>query len=523
MNTTDRHSPRLTGRAAIGASATSGLALGLTQPGGHLGPLSLVCLVPLLGAFHARRGSERLLLGGLAGAIGTAVSVGGTGSVALASYFDLGGVALGLAWLLSLLVLGALPVALFSLLVGDPTRTDSRPAFIGVGSAWVLGEAFRQALFPGAWLSLANSLTTTPELLQSASLVGPLGVSFWIAGANGLIHRAAIGPRRRPPISGLLVLVTALGSHAVWSSLADGPAGTVRVAGESGPAPGAIRVALVQSGLDSRDRDAIRSDRESRNRLVRLTRSAGPVDLVVWPESSFRSVWPFNHPLLEEAPLGISFGHLLFGAPWVESRPARDALGVAGILVDADLRLRARHQKSRLLPFAETPRLRRFPGLLAKPDMAAYSAAEDAHPLDLGIAHPGVLLCYEILFPDLARELVGDGADLLVNLSNESWLGSGTHGPDQMLAASVLRAIEERRPVLRSTTVGITAAIDAHGRIPARLPRSGEGVLVVDVVPEHAGSGFARWGHAPVGLIVFAWLVFRSIRTLARHRSRQRA
>ncbi|HEB90348.1 MAG TPA: apolipoprotein N-acyltransferase, partial [Deltaproteobacteria bacterium] len=119
--------------------------------------------------------------------------------------------------------------------------------------------------------------------------------------------------------------------------------------------------------------------------------------------------------------------------------------------------------------------------------------------------------------------LVGDGADLLVNLSNESWLGSGTHGPDQMLAASVLRAIEERRPVLRSTTVGITAAIDAHGRIPARLPRSGEGVLVVDVVPEHAGSGFARWGHAPVGLIVVAWLVFRSIRILARHRSRQRA
>ena len=74
-----------------------------------------------------------------------------------------------------------------------------------------------------------------------------------------------------------------------------------------------------------------------------------------------------------------------------------------------------------------------------------------------------------------------------------------------MLAAAILRAIEVRRPVVRSTTTGITAAIDAWGRVIARLPVKGEGFLVVDVVPGSRTSGFIRFGHLPLTLIVMGW------------------
>ena len=495
--------------AAIGASISSGLIFGLAQPGWGLWPLGFVFLVPMLGAFHARRWPRRMLLGGLAGAIGTGLSVGGSGANALEAYFGLAGFALGLAWLLALVVLGALPLAVFGLLSVDRTRLGAFSCFAGTGSAWVVGEAFRNVLFPGAWLSLSNSLTGVPALLQSASTIGHFGVAFWIAGMGALIHRFAVGPRRRGAALGLALSILVIGTQATWALRGDLRDGSLQRAKGQEPPPGSLRITLVQSGIDSRESDPIRSDRESLDRLIRLTRSAGPSDLVIWPENAFRSLWPFNHSLLTNGTPAFSFESLLFGAPWVETATSQTELGVAGILVGRDLRIRGHHRKTRLLPLAENRRLNRLLedfGTVTT-NGPGYAAATNASPLEIGETRVGVSLCYEILFSDLARDLTRSGAGILVNLSNESWLGPDTHGPDQMLAAAVLRAIEVRRPVLRSTTIGITAAIDAEGRNIAALPREGEGVLIVDVVPGKAISGFARWGHAPVILVVAAWMI----------------
>jgi apolipoprotein N-acyltransferase len=105
----------------------------------------------------------------------------------------------------------------------------------------------------------------------------------------------------------------------------------------------------------------------------------------------------------------------------------------------------------------------------------------------------GPLICYELLFANLARSLVGDGSQVLVNLSNDGWFG-GSGGAEQHLTAAVLRAIEFRRPVLRSTSDGITVAVDAAGRIAGRLPERDPGVLVVDVRPSPARTLYSRVG-----------------------------
>ena len=127
-----------------------------------------------------------------------------------------------------------------------------------------------------------------------------------------------------------------------------------------------------------------------------------------------------------------------------------------------------------------------------------------------GEAALGPLICYEMLFAGIARQLVRDGAGVLVNLSNDGYFG-GSGGAEQHLTAAVLRAIELRRPVLRATSDGITVAIDQAGREIGRLPARSPGALVVDVWPQPVLSPATRVGPA----ISWLCLLGASLLTLA--------
>ena len=101
------------------------------------------------------------------------------------------------------------------------------------------------------------------------------------------------------------------------------------------------------------------------------------------------------------------------------------------------------------------------------------------------------VICWEIVFPDLVRQFVQRGARFLVNASNEAWF-VGTAMPDQMLAISVFRAVENRTALARAANVGISAIIDPHGRIMRRA--LGEGVLAGAIPLGDAGTFYTRHG-----------------------------
>ena len=84
-------------------------------------------------------------------------------------------------------------------------------------------------------------------------------------------------------------------------------------------------------------------------------------------------------------------------------------------------------------------------------------------------ARAGILICYEVIYPALARDAVGAGADLLVNLSNDSWFDAGA-GPAQHYALARFRAVENGVALLRATNSGVSGAFDPNGREIARLP-----------------------------------------------------
>ena len=167
---------------------------------------------------------------------------------------------------------------------------------------------------------------------------------------------------------------------------------------------------------------------------------------------------------------------LLFGAPgFRRTLGGEDAFNRA-YLVSADGADRGWYDKEHLVPFGEyvppfldLPFLRPLlqgvgeflPGESTKP-LTLASASPDREPLVLG-----VLICYESIFPELARKQVAEGATLLVNISNDAWFGFSA-APMQHLSLAVLRAVEQRRWLARSTNTGISAFVDPYGSIVVR-------------------------------------------------------
>ena len=490
-------------RAALAAVA-GGIAIALCQPGYGLWPFAFVCLVPLLRAIDGQGVGRRLVVGWLAGTVAATLVTGRPVSAALVAYFDL---APPLAWLAAAAVtqlFGALPFAVFTLLAGDLRDSHRGLLPVRIGIAWAAGELVRGTLFGGLpWGHLAYGVLAFPTLLQGASLVGVLGVSVWLAACNAVL---ALG-RRRGAAAGLawvgaLTLALLGGGQAAVPQRA-GP-GSVHVA----PQPGATHVRLVQPGASPDAASGVRQAVRDVERLVALSQGAR-ADLAIWPENAVSALLPYNDQLLvraAEPPLAWT-RQLLLGAPTVDAVD-RSKLRNSVLLLDDALALRAGYDKLRLFPFSE-----RLPwpfSLLGSTGLEVAPGSELA-TLPAGEAlRLGPLVCYEILFGAHARELVGAGADVLVNLSNDSWFGT-TRALDQHQAAAILRAIEVRRPVLRSTSTGVTAAIDARGVTVAQLAAQEPGAVDVWVRPGTGRSLYARIGDAPLwaGLAWVLGLVLR--------------
>jgi apolipoprotein N-acyltransferase len=190
---------------------------------------------------------------------------------------------------------------------------------------------------------------------------------------------------------------------------------------------------------------------------------------------------------------------LLTGGMAVNSRDGIRASGATNSVyaIDGRGRILARYDKAHLVPYGEYLPMRPLLSALGLSQLAPGSLDQDAGPgprtLDLPIVGlVGFQLCYEIIF---SGEVVdrANRPNFLFNPSNDAWFGEW--GPPQHLAQARLRAVEEGLPVLRATPTGITAVIDADGRLVASLPRHRAAFLDARLPPRHPPTLFARFGN----------------------------
>lgn len=405
----------------------------------------------------------------------------------------------------------ALYLAVYPALAAGAARAFARrgslaafaPAF---GASWIVGEWLRSWVFTGyAWAPLSLALIG-PFDRPGAALVLPLLGTYALSGVLvtlAVLMLAALAAGRWVRAAALAAPVTAA---MLW------PAGAAR--------QGTLPFTLVQPNLRQEEiNDPTRYEAQFQ-RIATLTRPRGgaPRRLVLWPESAvpdylepgypqryYDETTAGGDPALTRARIGRAAGAgglVLTGAVnlAIDNRGGSPhAVGAYNsvMAVGEDGRIAGRYDKAHLVPYGEYLPMRALLEPLGLSRLVAGSLdfLSGPGPRTVGLGSwgkAGAQVCYEIVF---SGEVVDrrNRPDYIFNPSNDGWFGAW--GPPQHLAQARMRAIEEGLPVLRSTTTGISAVIDARGVVRAHLGRGIAGRIDGLVPPAGEPTLFAIFGH----------------------------
>ncbi|HKR88625.1 MAG TPA: apolipoprotein N-acyltransferase [Phenylobacterium sp.] len=349
---------------------------------------------------------------------------------------------------------------------------------------------------------------------QLAALVGVYGLS-WITVA--IASAPALWFDARPRRDRAAALAAALAALAGLYGF-----GIVRLSGAAQPSPSAPLVRVVQADIDQKQKWRPENLNQIFATYLDLTRRPGPArpDIVVWPEGALPAVVDDllapGMPYAPQLVAALSPGQtLLMGANRAEPAGGGQYRYFNSLLAfrreAARLKITGIYDKHHLVPFGEFMPLAQlatrvgFRSLVHMPD--DFTAGPPSRPLSPeGLPAVQPLICYEALFPGLTRRgpaAPGPRPAWILNISNDAWFGV-TSGPLQHLNLASYRAIEQGLPLVRSTPTGVSAVIDAYGRVlpRARLGLGAFGVIDAPLPPALKPTPYVRWGDAGFLLMV---------------------
>ena len=488
------------------------IALLLAAIGGALHPfglapfdlwwLMLPAIALLLDALWWQRPGRAFLIGWLAGTARYGVGTSWI-YVSIHEYGNAPPLLAGTMVALFSLFMGLFPALMALGFAALRVRTPAA-AVVAFAACWVLLEWTLTWLLTGfPWLFAGYALLDTPAR-GLAPVTGVFGLTLLMVLTGGLLAASAL--RRRPDrplallggtVAALWILLAALQDRA-WTR-PDGPE---------------LRVALVQGAIPQELKWLRESRQQIVDRYLSLTAPHWGTDLILWPEAALTTFVAESGVLLGELDRQADARGtaLVTGIPDYERDPA--AAGSA-VLYNSALALGAgsgAYRKQRLVPFGEyVPLEGLLRGLIEFFDLPmsrAGSGPPGQPSLRIGARSAAMAICYEIAYPDLVRDLARD-TSLLLTISNDTWFGDSI-GPEQHLQIARMRALELGRPLARATNDGVTALVDARGRLAARLARFEPGVLTGSLQPRTGATPFATTGSWPVVVLAVLLLIVAS-------------
>lgn len=344
----------------------------------------------------------------------------------------------------------AIHLGVFSLLAAIVVRTPFAVPAIAV--LWT-GIERTHGTFGFAWLALGNAGIDMPLPARLAPFVGVYGISFVFALTAATVA-LLIFSRDRRQLFWLAVIPLCL-------LLPDLPA-------PSTPAESAL---VVQPNMPEEAQWTQASAGSARDYFVKLSSDAAQrlhPRIIIWPEVP-GPIYYYRDPTFHQEATVLAQStnaYFLFGT--VAETPQGAPLNSA-VLLRPDGDLVDRYDKINLVPFGEyVPRFFSFVNRITQ-EAGDFAPGERMVVFPAGGHKLGVFICYESVFPAQVRQFVKGGATLLLNLSNDGYFGESA-AREQHLEIARMRALENRRWLLRSTNDGITAAIDPAGRVIERLP-----------------------------------------------------
>jgi apolipoprotein N-acyltransferase len=446
------------------------------------------------------------LRGALCGVIFGMVFGGGMSSWALDAsleYFALNRLVAG-AFVLGVWFLnGGLPFGILVATYGVAVRRLGAGARAPLGAwLWVGSEVLRTTLFTGMpWELLGHTQFRNLGLVQVADLGGVYAISFVIAlasiaGAEGAGE--AWGQRTR--VRRILLRRLALPAALLAATLAYGVHSRSLYAA---PASGDTRsVAIVQGNVPNAFRWKRAFFERQLGTYAELTREIGGAapDLIVWPENAvnfYLEQEPMLHAHLRGVAAQAREGLVLGGPRLAGSGRAHNS----AYLLGPDGTVRGTYDKRRLVPFAEYNPLRTLTRGAAADEVDTYVPGTSARLLETASLRLGTVICYEAVFPHLVRDLVGRGAELLVNLSNDTWMdGEDGAASAQHFSMAIFRAIENRRYLVRASSSGVSGFVSPYGDTYGMVPRQTADAAVARVVPLRGVTPYGRLGDSWVAV-----------------------
>jgi apolipoprotein N-acyltransferase len=474
--------------------AGTGIPLGLAPFGWY--PLTLLALAALSALLLGATPRNAFLLGWLFGLGQFGVGV----SWVYISIYLYGQASLSLAVAVMLLFVAFLalyPAVMAWAVVRAGVQPRGRFLVVVFPAAWTLTEWLRSWLFTGfPWLNVGYSQIDGP-LLGFAPLLGVYGVGWLLALSAGLLVWV-LRARGAGRLSGAAVLIalwaTGFGLNQIhWTE----PAGVP------------LQATLVQGNIPQELKWQPSQQRATLERYVALTRQHLDSDLVVWPETAIPAFYDqveedFLEPLREELR-----GHevaLITGVPVLKRSSWQYLNAVISLQQPGQF-----YYKVHLVPFGEYLPLRDWLAqaldFLPVPE-ADFSAGAPRQPLLTAAGHPfGASICYEVAFGEQLIEALPEAA-FLVNVSNDAWFGDSL-APHQHLEMARMRARETERYLLRATNTGISAIIDADGRVLTRTRQSQAETVSAAIEPRAGATPYVRWGNWPVVVLAALLLLIR--------------
>jgi apolipoprotein N-acyltransferase len=452
----------LPAKVAYPLAVLCGLLYFLAFPGMDLWPVSMIALVPLIVAMRRQTTRRSTLLGWTAGF--TMTMTGFYWLLPMLKVFSGFPTALCIFFMAVLCAYQAGRIALAGFLYGR-AETRGWPAPIVFALAFGASELVFPLLFPWYY---AATVHNAPVLLQTADLGGPVLVGLVLVAENLAFAEIVMALREKRPLdrrvvgAGLAIPALALAYGVV----------RMRAVEAKSAAAEKIQIGVVQPNLALFDR---KQSIPLHLRMTRELRDEG-VGLVVWSEAAISRAFPDEgyeeavHRGLSRA-LGVPtiLGTTLYrkGQPDATGHRQRGTFFNTALFADEKGVVTGRYDKHYLLAFGEyLPLGETFPILYKwSPNSGHLTPGKTAEPFVWGSHKISALICYEDILPSFVNQVVSAAdPDLIVNMTNDAWFGDSTE-PWIHLALAKLRSVEHRRYLVRATNSGVSAIVDAVGRV----------------------------------------------------------
>ncbi|MCH8287832.1 MAG: apolipoprotein N-acyltransferase [Candidatus Marinimicrobia bacterium] len=375
------------------------------------------------------------------------------------------------------------------------------------------------------WTMVANTQTSYTNLIQISSVTGAWGVSFMIILVNVFFYQAVKSiARLKRALVYLSAAVLTLSSVWIYGFYVMDDADELLDGTEK-----SIKVSIVQPNLDPKEKWDVTKRDEVYDLYSRLYAEAALTkpDLIIWPETATPAYLRANKDNRLDQILSMvdSFNvPLLTGTlDYKFSSDGKTRKYNSAFLLRPGSRRIESYSKIHLVPFAEkVPFEDRFPILsLIDLGQANFSQGTELTVFDLSGKKFSVEICFESVFPSLARKFIQRGAELIVIITNDAWFGN-TSGPYQHAQTAVMRAVENRRAVARCANTGISELIDPYGRIIDSIRLNERGVLTGELKLLNIETYYARHGDY-LGWITAGLSVLLMLSTLQRVRVKKSA